>query len=150
MHDGALHAVGGFGPNGVGSEGATTNVYRSISCNLPGVEPSMGTWAGEYEVAIRGVDLGNGMDVTNVTLCGVPVASIVSQSATQIVVVAGAAAGPVVGDVRVFSTSFGETVGSDAFTYLRADQTIDFPAIPDQFATNATLVSATASSGLPV
>ena len=150
VHDGALHAVGGFGPNGVGSEGATTNVYRSISCNLPGVEPSMGTWAGEYEVAIRGVDLGNGMDVTNVTLCGVPVASIVSQSATQIVVVAGAAAGPVVGDVRVFSTSFGETVGSDAFTYLRADQTIDFPAIPDQFATNATLVSATASSGLPV
>ncbi len=150
VHDGALHAVGGFGPNGVGSEGATTNVYRSISCNLPGVEPSMGTWAGEYEVAIRGVDLGNGMDVTNVTLCGVPVASIVSQSATQIVVVAGAAAGPVVGDVRVFSTSFGETVGSDAFTYLRADQTIDFPAIPDQFATNATPVSATASSGLPV
>ncbi|NCA83005.1 MAG: hypothetical protein EOM72_09715 [Opitutae bacterium] len=117
VHDGALHAVAGFGPDGTGA-GATTNVYRSIACDVPGVDPASGSWAGGFEVVIRGADLGNGSDVTNVTLCGVAAESIVSQSATQIVVLAGAAEVGGAGDVAVQSTSHGQTVKSDVFTYL--------------------------------
>jgi iron(II)-dependent oxidoreductase len=53
-----------------------------------------------------------------VTLCGVAVASIVSQSGTQVVVVAGSAAGPVLGDVVVYSTVRGVTVASNAYAYF--------------------------------
>ncbi|HRT06360.1 MAG TPA: IPT/TIG domain-containing protein, partial [Kiritimatiellia bacterium] len=79
--------------------------------------PSVGSVTGGYEVVISGTDLGDGADITNVTICGVSVASITSQSATQVVVMAGAAAAGL-GDVRVYSTSFGETVKSNGFTYV--------------------------------
>jgi hypothetical protein len=81
------------------------------------VEPSTGSVTGGVEVVISGTNLGAGADITNVTICGASVASISSQSATQVVVVAGAGA-PGLGDVVVFSTSFGETVKSNAFTYV--------------------------------
>ena len=81
------------------------------------VDPSSGSWTGNYQVVIRGSNLGNGSDVTNVTLCGIDVASIDSQSATQIVVTAGAAISAGIGDVRVYSVNYGETVGSNAFAY---------------------------------
>ena len=80
------------------------------------VSPVVGRYDGGYEVIIAGENLGDGGDVTNVTLCGVSVASVASQSATQVVVVAGAGA-PGLGDVRVFSASFGETVKTNGFTY---------------------------------
>lgn len=51
------------------------------------------------------------------TLRGVNVTSILSQSPTEVVVIAGAGAGR--GDVRVFSTSYGETVKSNGFVYLQ-------------------------------
>ena len=84
--------------------------------NDPGVAPASGSVDGGFQVVITGVNLGDGTDVTAVTLCGVPVASVSSQSATQIVVVA-AAGTPGTGDVRVVSTSFGETLKVNAFTY---------------------------------
>ncbi|NCD35359.1 MAG: choice-of-anchor D domain-containing protein, partial [Spartobacteria bacterium] len=54
-----------------------------------GVEPSTGSWTGGYQVTISGANLGNGSDITNVTLAGVAVTNIASQSATQVVVWAG-------------------------------------------------------------
>ncbi len=111
-----------------------------------GVAPDSGSAAGGYPVVISGTDLGGGSDITNVTLCGASVSSIDSQSATQIVVTA--AVGPAgLGDVRVFSTSQGETVKSNAFTYLIANQTITFPAIGNRLTTDAVGLAATASSG---
>ena len=82
-----------------------------------GVEPSTGSTNGGFQVVITGTNLGDGSDVTGVTLCGIEVQSIVSQSSTQIVVVAAASASVVTGDVRVVSTGFGETVKSNAFAY---------------------------------
>jgi uncharacterized protein (TIGR03790 family) len=121
--DGTLYAGGAF----TGADGASANrvaAWRRTA--LPGVLPSDGSAAGGYEVAIYGRNLGDGSDITNVTLCGVSVAGIESQSATQVIVVAGGAgpghAGP--GDVRVYSTHFGETTASNGFTYLSSERTL--------------------------
>ncbi|MFH0909522.1 MAG: MBG domain-containing protein [bacterium] len=114
------------------------------------VLPSSGLWTGGYSVVINGTNLGNGVDITNVTLCGVSGTSIDSQSATQVVVTAGVASSAGPGDVRVYSTSYGETVQSNGFTYLATDQTITFPAIGAQLTTNRIALAATASSGLAV
>lgn len=84
-----------------------------------GVSPSSGSWTGGYEVVISGVNLGDGADVTHVTLCGVA-ASIQSQSSTQVVVWAGSSANSATGDVLVFSTSYGITTRGDAFAYTGA------------------------------
>ncbi|MBU1910719.1 MAG: choice-of-anchor D domain-containing protein, partial [Verrucomicrobia bacterium] len=112
MLDDVLYAIGGrFGS-------ARTNVYRYPGRLDLGVNPSSGSYTGGYTVVLTGTDLGDGADVTNVTLCGVSVTSIDSQSATQVIVTAGPSAAGELGDVRVFSTSFGETVKSNAFTYL--------------------------------
>jgi N-acetylneuraminic acid mutarotase len=99
--------------DGKPSDRLATTQYQVPS----GVEPSSGSRAGGFTVTIIGNHLGNGTDVTNVTICGVA-AEIVSQSATQIVVTAGASAVAGLGDVVVQSVSFGETVRADAFTYL--------------------------------
>ncbi|MDD4870921.1 MAG: IPT/TIG domain-containing protein, partial [Kiritimatiellae bacterium] len=95
-----------------------TNVYRYplITGIDPGVSPSSGSYIGGYPVVITGTNLGDGADITNVTLCGVS-ATIQSQSATQIVVTAGASP-PCTGDVQVYSTSYGVTVKSNAFSYI--------------------------------
>jgi hypothetical protein len=85
------------------------------------VTPASGSSAGGYLVFIGGANLGNGSDITNVTLCGIS-AAVQSQSATQIVVTAGAAASAGGGDVHVYSTSYGETMKSNAYTYLAVDQ----------------------------
>jgi hypothetical protein len=83
-----------------------------------GVAPASGAFAGGYTVTIIGSNLGNGSDITNVTICGVKATVLPGQSATQVVVTAGVSGSAGLGDVRVFSTSFGETVKSTAFTYL--------------------------------
>ncbi|MDD2597686.1 MAG: MBG domain-containing protein [Kiritimatiellae bacterium] len=116
-----------------------------------GVNPSRGLLGGGYEVVINGTNLCNGTigDVTSVTLCGVP-ASIVSVAGSTQIVVTAAAGSPGIGDVVVVSTSHGTTMKSDAFTYLKADQTIDFPVIAAQGFLDSVGLAATASSGLPV
>jgi len=71
--------------------GAMNNVYKfALGQTYSGVSPAFGTLAGGSLVTIRGSNLGNGSDVTNVTLCGVSAQSIVSQSSTQIVVAVAA------------------------------------------------------------
>ena len=106
-----LYAIGGW--DGV----IRTNVYRSLMTAIGGVTPSYGLWTGGTTVMISGANLGDGADITNVTLCGIPVQSIQSQSATQVVVMTGASPALRLGDVRVYSVSYGETVKSNAFNY---------------------------------
>jgi len=115
-----------------------------------GVLPASGSWTGGYPVVITGTNLGSGSDITNVTLGGVAAQSIVSQSATQVVVAAGTAVAAGVGDVRVFSTSFGETVKSNAFEYLRLEQAalVFSPASPQAFnTTNGLAVTGGSGTG---
>jgi hypothetical protein len=147
-YGGSIYVTGGSILNN------TTNVYRyPAQSGRQGVVPNSGIRNGGYEVRITGTGLGNGSDVTNVTLCGVNAHSIVSQSATQVVVVAGSAPGDVTGAVQVFSTSAGISEQADAFTYSGTGkdfQEITFAEIADQVQTNALTLSATASSGLAV
>ena len=115
-----------------------------------GVLPTNGSCAGGYEVVIAGTNLCNGSDVANVTLCGTAVQSVVSQTPTQIVVLAGAAAAAGIGDVAVQSTNFGTTVKSNAFDYLRAPQApLAFaPASPQAYGTtNSLTVSGGSGTG---
>jgi N-acetylneuraminic acid mutarotase len=103
-----LYSIGGF------HDTPTTNVYR-YSRGHEGVVPNKMAVGGGYKVTISGVDLGG--YITNVTLCDVP-ATIVSMSGyTQMVVVAGAAQAPTLGDIRLYSTD-GVVVKSNAFEYL--------------------------------
>ncbi|HAS81706.1 MAG TPA: hypothetical protein DCS43_03265, partial [Verrucomicrobia bacterium] len=80
-----------------------------------GVAPTNGSWEGGYQVVISGSNLGNGSDITNVTICGGSVTSMVSQSATQVVVMAGAMSVAGRGDVRVYSSSYGMTAKPNVF-----------------------------------
>ncbi|NCC51110.1 MAG: hypothetical protein EOM20_07835 [Spartobacteria bacterium] len=116
-----------------------------------GIDPSSGSWTGGYQVVITGSNLGNGSDITNVTLCDVTVASIDSQSATQVVIVAGTSGAGGLGDVRVFSTSYGETVKSNAFEYLREQQAalVFTPTSPQAYlTTNALTTSGGSGTGV--
>ncbi|NCC53400.1 MAG: choice-of-anchor D domain-containing protein, partial [Spartobacteria bacterium] len=88
-----------------------------------GVMPTNGAALGGSVIVIEGTHLGDGGDITNVTLCGAPVASIVSQCATQVVVItAPGTPGP--GDVVVYSTSYGPTLKTDAFHYMIPEVTL--------------------------
>ena len=118
--------AGGFFRTAYNDDGTSTSTwyvakYGPEGTGSSGVEPSSGSVTGGYEVVITGTGLSDGTagDITSVTICGVSVASIVSQSATQVIVVAGGG-DPGLGDVRVFSASYGESVASNAFTYTGA------------------------------
>ncbi len=136
--NGSLFAIGGADSGA----GYVTNVFQYPgSAGSSGVSPDGGSFTGGYEVVISGSNLGDGSDVTNVTLGGVTVSGITRQSATEIVVVAGAASAAGTGDVRVFSTSYGETVKLDGFTYLREGQAplVFEPASPQVYGTTQAL-----------
>ena len=129
----------------------TQEQIQSALNSHSGVSPESGVVSGGYTVTIVGTNLCNGVDVTDVTLCGVSVQSITSQSATQIVVVASAGT-PGLGDVRVFSTSFGETVRTNGFTYEKIDTTTVVVGTPNpasavQSVTFTATVSPSAASG---
>ncbi|NLX21141.1 MAG: hypothetical protein GXY55_05635 [Phycisphaerae bacterium] len=80
--------------------------------------PSHGIWYGGYQVTIRGTSMCDSLsDLRGVTLCGVPVAQIVSATPTQIVVIAGKATAGGTGDVRVDSIMHGAAVRANGFTY---------------------------------
>jgi hypothetical protein len=120
-HDGTnLYAGGEFGS----INGNTSSRY--IAKGYPvkildgGVSPASGSWNGGYSVVIVGHNLGNGTDITNVTLGGVAASTITAQSATQVVVWAGTAMTTGTGDVVVMSTSFGVSISSNAFTYTNS------------------------------
>ncbi|MFC1467692.1 IPT/TIG domain-containing protein [Verrucomicrobiota bacterium] len=116
---------------------------------LAGVVPNHGETVGGYQVTINGENLGNGTDITNVTLNGVSVTSIDSQTPNRVVVTV--APGPVgIGDVVVYSESHGNTTKTNAFEYTLSGQVIYFPAIQTQEVNNTLDLFGTASSGLPV
>ncbi len=119
-------------PAGRSFAGETYLVYGRAFYSYYPISPDHGNIAGSFTVTILGTNLCNGGDATNVTLAGVS-ATIVSQSATQIVITAGAAGGPITGDVRVCSISFGETVKSNAFTYETSSAVVlfDFSMLAD-------------------
>ena len=115
MFNGQLYSIGGEDDLAT----AQTNVYRCpAQTTSAGISPASGSWTGGYQVVINGSNLGNGSDITNVTLAGVGVSSIDSQSATQVVVTAEQAITPGQGDVVVYSVSYGATTKSNAFTYI--------------------------------
>ncbi|HBA86298.1 MAG TPA: hypothetical protein DCZ95_19635, partial [Verrucomicrobia bacterium] len=139
-HDGINLYAGGFFTNAGGVAANYVAQWRPTVIELSGVSPSSGSWTGGYPVVIVGTNLGNGSDITNVTLCGVSANILPGQSATQVVVVAGAS-GAGLGDVRIFSISFGETVRSNAFTYMREHQAplVFSPASPQTYLTTNSL-----------
>ncbi len=95
----------------------------TLKGQIEGVMPSSGSYTGGYQVVVTGTNLCNGTmgDVTSVQLCGVTATIHSVQSSTQIVVVAGTCNAALLGDVRVISTRFGETLKTNAFAYLRLD-----------------------------
>ena len=112
--NGVLYAMGG--QDGGGASCSAVFRYPSLSA-YSGVNPASGGTTGGYPVVISGSNLGiGGSDITTVTLCGTTVAGIQSQSATQVVVTAGAGTAGL-GSVAVYSTALGLTVKSNAFTY---------------------------------
>ncbi|NCC53154.1 MAG: choice-of-anchor D domain-containing protein, partial [Spartobacteria bacterium] len=115
------------------------------------LEPSSGSWTGGYPVSISGVNLGNGSDITNVTLCGAS-ATIQSQTATRVWVMAGLATASGPGDVVVQSTSYGTTVGNNLFTYTGPGILVSAPAFgpvtPGEIVTNSLTVTNTGTEAL--
>jgi hypothetical protein len=97
--------------------GAITNVF-----------PGAANVGGGIEVLIQGVGLGNGSDITNVSLAGAA-AIIVTQGVNEVTVTAGAATAAVTGDVRVVSTSGGVMILADAFEYLWLDAPVQLDPV---------------------
>ena len=148
-HDGESLYAGGFFFNAGNVPASNVAKWGPTAIESSGVVPSSGLWSGGYPVAISGANLGAG-DVTNVTLCGVSVASIVSQSSTQVVVIAGAASAVGLGDVVVYSTSHGATTDGNAFEYLRQHQAdlLFAPTSPQAYlTTNGLSVSGGSGTG---
>lgn len=79
---------------------------------------SSGPASGGNTITINGTGLGNGSDITNVTICGV-VAVIQSQTADSVTVVVGAVGDGGTGDILVFSASAGVTTFVNGYTYNR-------------------------------
>lgn len=120
--DGYLYAGGSFTKAG-GTPAANIAKWGPTLVETSGIKPERGSWLGGYPVVISGENLGNGSDITNVSLAGID-AEILSQSATRVVVEARASAQRGLGDVRIYSTSFGETVSSNTFEYTGVELTI--------------------------
>ncbi|OGV43665.1 MAG: hypothetical protein A2X46_08280 [Lentisphaerae bacterium GWF2_57_35] len=147
--DGALYAGGYFTNSGAVPVNYVAKWAPAWVHHDYGVAPSNGSALGGAQVRITGRDLGGG-DITNVTLAGVPVAAIVSQCSTQVVV--QTAAGPVgEGDVRIYSSSFGETVKTNAFRYEAPAAHVYLAGLSQIYNGAARLVTATTDpSGLAV
>eukprot|EP00698_Gefionella_okellyi_P015557 TRINITY_DN4392_c0_g3_i2.p1 TRINITY_DN4392_c0_g3~~TRINITY_DN4392_c0_g3_i2.p1 ORF type:complete len:4249 (-),score=1037.24 TRINITY_DN4392_c0_g3_i2:134-12388(-) len=102
--------------------GYTYNVAGAISTALPLSIPLLGG----VTVTVTGTNLGNGGDITSVSLNGVPVTSIGLQSSTSVTVVAaGGSAGT--GAIVLASTSFGTSTSGSIFTYVAGSVTSVIP-----------------------
>eukprot|EP00698_Gefionella_okellyi_P007192 TRINITY_DN1746_c0_g3_i1.p1 TRINITY_DN1746_c0_g3~~TRINITY_DN1746_c0_g3_i1.p1 ORF type:complete len:3456 (-),score=1009.01 TRINITY_DN1746_c0_g3_i1:120-9059(-) len=103
------------------SRGYGTTIGSSYTYNPAGAlstaTPPTGARVGGTTVTFTGTDLGSGTDITAVTVKGVPVNSIVSQSSTQVVVVTALSASSGTANVVVSSTSFGVTTMVSLYFY---------------------------------
>jgi len=96
------------------------DIIKSVADAVsPGITPSSGSWTGGYEVVITGTNLSSGVlsNIEWVTLAGVTASVESVAGITQVVVRAGQALIPGVGDVVVQSTTVGTYVRPNAFTY---------------------------------
>jgi N-acetylneuraminic acid mutarotase len=75
-----------------------------------------GPASGGNTLTINGTALGNGSDITNVTICKV-VAAIQSQTANSVTVVTGRAEDGGTGDIMVYSASLGVMTFTNGYTY---------------------------------
>jgi len=117
-------------------ENVTTN--HTIGANfagISGIAPVKGPLAGGTTITILGSNLGNGTNVTNVTLCGVA-AMIITQDISALVVQTGPAITPTNGDVVVYSMGYGSISLTNGFTYY------DLPTVVTHGVTNVTATSA--------
>ena len=87
---------------------------------ITNVAPGAANVGGGIEVVIQGVSLGDGSDITNVTLAGVA-ATIVTQSVDEVTVTVEAAPAAATGDVTAASATGGFMVLSNGFEYLWLD-----------------------------
>ncbi|MEI8197465.1 MAG: MBG domain-containing protein, partial [Phycisphaerae bacterium] len=92
-----------------------TNAFNVIGV-ITNVTPASGTTYGGTQVTIAGLWLGNGSDITNVTLCDVP-ATIITQSLHSVTVTAGVSPVFTNGDVVVQSSGFGTVTLINGFAY---------------------------------
>ena len=99
----------------------TVRLFTIVCCLmfLTRVQPNNGPLTGENVVTITGTAFTNGVvgDVYNVTVAGIPVTTIVSFTATQVVVTVAPAPATTTGDVIVSSKSYGASTGSSLYTY---------------------------------
>jgi hypothetical protein len=97
---------------GLTSDQSATASVATVSANL---DVTSGPGVGGNTLTITGAGLGNGSDITNVTVCGIT-AAIQSQTAGSVTVLLGAGGGGL-GSVQVFSISSGQTLLPNAYTY---------------------------------
>jgi N-acetylneuraminic acid mutarotase len=105
--------------------GVTSSNSSTISVQTPGgLSVNHGPASGGNTLTIAGIGLGNGSDITSVTICGIA-ALIQSQTANSVtVVVVGGGTGT--GDVQVCSASAGVTTFASAYTYDPPRATVAF------------------------
>ncbi|MCP4216339.1 MAG: hypothetical protein GY765_16945, partial [bacterium] len=95
-----------------------TRLSFTDSNAITGVSPDSGPESGGTTVVVSGTDLGDGTDISSVTLCGIA-ATILSQTADGVTVLSGAGTAGT-GDVVVTSTYRGVTTLVNGFTYNAA------------------------------
>ena len=92
-----------------------TNAFTVIGV-ITNVTPPIGTVLGGTPVTISGLWLGNGVDITNVTICNVA-ATIVTQSQHSVTVTTGPSPVATNANVVLQSTGFGTVMLINGFTY---------------------------------
>lgn len=98
-----------------------TNYWGYNSGVVSEVFRNNGPVSGGTYITITGVDFGDGIDITQVTLVGVP-ATVLSQSATQVILQSTVSSIATSGPVVILSTSLGYTVSD----YLSSDLIFEY------------------------
>ncbi|MDD4734717.1 MAG: choice-of-anchor Q domain-containing protein [Kiritimatiellae bacterium] len=112
-----------YAPSGTDLAGNTRIIFGTVDMGAYEVQvllsTNRGPAVGGGSLVVTNGHLGDGADITNVTVCG-SVASVTDQGSNWVQVTLGAStnfAVDVTGDVVIQSTSVGETTFADAYTY---------------------------------
>ena len=87
---------------------------------ITNVTPHVANVGGGIEITVQGIWLGDGSNISTVSLAGVE-ATILTQTTHEVTVLAGVAPSALTGDVNVVSATGGFMALSNAFTYLWLD-----------------------------